>query len=303
MIYPNCEWSARNIGSPFNEEEIKAAVYVLATKKAPGPDGFPIMFFRRFWDIVKGDILKLFTQFFNSDVDLRCLNYALMTLALKKEGTSVVNEFLPISLLNVVFKIITKILANRPRSHIYLLIDQVQSAFTKNLYILGSVACANEILVIFHGSNIEAVFLKLDFEKTFNSVSWGFLFKLLLVRGFGHRWLGVIKACLLSGTSSILINGKPSNYIQCRRGISQGDPLSPYLFILVANSLIKILSLSDKNGRIQKVSIFPWPNYLVSLHYANDTILLVLGDVRSLTRLKVLLYGFEMASGLKNQLP
>ena len=147
-------------------------------------------------------------------------------------------------------------------------------------------------------SDIEAVFLKLDFEKAFDSINWDFLFELLLARGFGQCWIGWIKVCLLSRTSSILINGKPGNYIQCRKGLRQGDPLSPYLFILVADTLTHILSLADNNGCIQNVGSFPWPNGMGSLHYADDTPLLVSRDARFLLSLK-LLYEFEMMTGLK----
>ena len=76
-----------------------------------------------------------------------------------------VNEFRPISLLNAIFKIISKILANQLCPQIYLLVDQVQSAFTKNKYILNSVACAQEIIMATHNSNMEVIFLKLDFER------------------------------------------------------------------------------------------------------------------------------------------
>ena len=113
---------------------------------------------------------------------------------------------------------------------------------------------AQEILAASHNSNIETVFLKLDFVKAFDSVSWDSLFELLLARGFGYRWIGWIKTCLLSGTSSILVIGKPGKYIQCRKGLRQGDPLSPCLFFIVTDTLTRILSLSDGNGSIQKVA-------------------------------------------------
>ena len=74
MIYPNCEWSSSDIEHPFNEEEIKATVFGLGAEKAPGPIGFPILFFQTFWDPVKTDILHLFGQFYNRGVNLRSLN-------------------------------------------------------------------------------------------------------------------------------------------------------------------------------------------------------------------------------------
>ena len=72
-----------------------------------------------------------------------------------------------------------------------------------------------------------------------------------------------------------------------------------YLFILVADTLTRILSLAGKNSSIQKVGSFPWPNDLISLHYIDDTLFLVLGDDRSLICLKILLYAFEMMTSLK----
>ena len=97
----------------------------------------------------------------------------------------------------------------------------------KNRYILDSMACAHEIIVTMHDSDLEAVFLKLDFKKAFDSVSWDFLFELLNARKFGQRWIDWIKVCLLSGTSFTLVNEKPGNYIKYRKGLRQGDSLSP----------------------------------------------------------------------------
>ena len=117
------------------------------------------------------DVLSLFSQLYNGVVNFQCLNYDLIFLIPKKKGTSMANELWPISLLNVVIKIITKVLANKPRPHFHLLVDQVQSAFTKNRYILDSVACAHEILAAIHNSDVGAVFLKLNFEKAYDYVN------------------------------------------------------------------------------------------------------------------------------------
>ena len=84
-----------------------------------------------------------------------------------------------------------------------------------------------------HDSDIEVVFLKIDFENAFDSVNWDFLFELLKARGFGQRWIDWIKICLFSGTSSILVNGKPDNYIKCLKSLRQGDLLAQKPITLV----------------------------------------------------------------------
>ena len=127
---------------PFNEEEIRV-VFGLGAEKAPDPDEFPIIFFQRF-GILSNRIFAHCNQFYDGTIDIWCLNYALMAL-ISLVSASLVNEFRPISLINASFKIISKVFANRLRSHTHLLVDQVQLAFMKKRYIIDSVACAQVI--------------------------------------------------------------------------------------------------------------------------------------------------------------
>jgi len=119
-------------------------------------------------------------------------------------------------------------------------------------------ACAHEILAASHITNIEAIFLKLDFEKAFNSVGWDFLIELLATRGFGPRCIGWIKTCLLSERSSILVNGKSGIYIHCGKDFREGDTLSPTYSFLFSTHFTKILSLADNNDNTQRIGSFPW---------------------------------------------
>ena len=141
-----------------------------------------------------------------------------------------VNEFWPISLLNVIFKINSKVLANRLRPHIHSLWTKSNQPSLKTYTSL----IVWLVLAASHNSNIETVFVKLDVEKAFDSVSWDFLFELLLAKGFGQWWIEWIKTCLLSGTSSILVNAKPGNYIQYCKGLNKETRSLPtFSFLLL----------------------------------------------------------------------
>lgn len=106
-------------------------------------------------------------------------------------------------------------------------------------------------------SNKQGVIIKLDFEKAFDTVNWEFLFDLLAKFGFGSKWLGWIKTCLSTASISILVNGSPTNEIQLERGLRQGDPLSPFLFNIVAEGLNKLLSRAKDMGLIRGAIVGP----------------------------------------------
>ena len=128
----------------------------------------------------------------------------------------------------------------------------------------------------------------MDFAKAFDTIDWSFIFKILQARGFGGRWYGWIQSLLSSGLS-----GTP---FRCKRGLRQGGPLSPYLFILGVDVLSCIMKLVYEGGFVQKVG--PWNPGIACLQYADDTLMLLLSDLVSIKRVKILLYIFELLSGL-----
>ena len=96
-----------------------------------------------------------------------------------------------------------------------------------------------------------AVVLKLDFRKAFDSVSWAALDAVLEAKGFPQLWRNWIRDLSSTSQSAVLLNGKPGNWIQCRRGLRQSDPLSPYLFILVADTLQRLILLASSHGELR----------------------------------------------------
>ena len=159
--------------TPFSEEEIKRSVDALPGDKSPRPDGFPLCFFKHFWQTLKPDILEMFDKFFQtSDINtLKCINQTFLTLIPKKSHVERVQDFRPISLLNSSYKIISKCLANRLSPILNELLDESQSAVLPGGSISDCFLVAQETLHFMNASHSPGLLLKLDFEKAFNNVN------------------------------------------------------------------------------------------------------------------------------------
>jgi retron-type reverse transcriptase len=128
------------------------------------------------------------------------------------------------------------------------LIHKNQYGFIKSRSIHDCLAWAFEYLHICKKSKKELVILKLNFEKAFDKIEHQAVLEILKHMGFGERWLGWIKSLLSSGTSSVLLNGVPGKVFHCRRGLRQGDPLSPLLFVLAADLLQSLVNDLKRQG-------------------------------------------------------
>jgi hypothetical protein len=151
--------------APFSINEIKKVIFEMKHNSAPGPDGFPAEFFQNFWDLIQVDILNLFKDFYVGNLNIERLNYGMVTLLPKVDNAVDMKNFRPICLLNVCYKIISKVLNNRLASCITKVISDSQYGFIKNKYIMDGVISLNEILHEVKRKNQSGVVLKIDFEK------------------------------------------------------------------------------------------------------------------------------------------
>jgi Reverse transcriptase (RNA-dependent DNA polymerase) len=178
------------------------------------------------------------------------------------------------------------------------LINHSQITFIKGRCIFDNIVCAQEILHQVRQTKTKEILFKLDYEKAFDNVNYSFLIKVLKARGFCKKWTDWIMNLLVSGQTSLNINGYITPYFKCKKGLRQGDPLSPFLFNLVADTLSTILSRAKTLGYITGLGNFEGNN-LINLNFADDTLIFLAPDSKIIDAFKLLLLGFENLSGLK----
>jgi hypothetical protein len=212
----------------------------------------------------------------------KSLNASFIALIPKKQNASNIRDFCSISFIRSVYKLLAKVLANRLRVVLDSLILESQNAFVGGRKILDSVLIANECLDSRLKSHVPGVICKLDIEKPYDHVNWQCLLNLLERMGFGIRWRRWIEACISSVQFSIVINGSPEGFFTSSRGLRQGDPLSPLLFLLVMEVLSRMLKKVESEGLIKGFSAGSnGSNGLRISHllYADDTILFCDADM------------------------
>lgn len=283
---------------PFLHSEIDDIVKRMPIDKAPGPDGFNGMFMKKCWQIIKSDFYALCEEFYNGSASLESINNSFVTLVPKVSSPETVSDYRPISLLNVGLKLLTKILADRLQMVILKLVHNNQYGFIHSRTIQDCLAWSFEYIHQCHQSRREIIILKLDFEKAFDTIEHTTILQMLQSLGFPERWLMWIQTILSSGSSAILLNGVPGKSFKCKRGVRQGDPLSPLLFVLAAELLQILVNKASSQGLL-KAPIPQDENEFPIIQYADDTLLILQVDAGQLFFLKALLNSYETASGLK----
>jgi hypothetical protein len=260
----------------FTTSEVELALKQMAPTKAPGPDGMPPVFYQKYWHVVGSDVTKAELSCLNSGRILNSINHTFITLIPKTKNPERVTEFRPISLCNVIYKLISKVLANRLKIILPQIVSDSQSAFVPGRLITDNVLVAFETLHFMHHNKIGrdgAMNLKLDMSKAYDRVKWTFLEKIMCRMGFHQKWISLMIECISTVSYSILVNGEPHGHIKPSRGLRQGDPLSPYLFLLCAEGLHSLIKKAKRDGAIQGVSLCRDGPKITHLFFVDDSLL------------------------------
>lgn len=202
-----------------------------------------------------------------------------------------------LNLYNVIYKIISKLIADRLRKCLGNVISEEHSGFVEGRQILDGVVIATETINSIASSKVKAMFIKLDMAKAYDRVWWSFVQKILRAFGFADEWVQWVMSCVTSTSFSRLINSDHTELFGAFRGLRQGDPLSPYLFILLAEGLGRMIKHNVGLGIIQG---WKWGNDLQPqshLQFVDDTTLMGLAWVREATNLHKVLDVYLAALG------
>ncbi|KHN41454.1 LINE-1 reverse transcriptase like, partial [Glycine soja] len=226
-------------------------------------------------------------------------NASFLALIPKVKHPQTFDDYRPISLIGCMYKVIAKLLANRLRNVISDLIDERQTAFIKDRHILHGIVILNEVIEEACRSKKPTMIFKVDFEKAYDSVSWGFLDYMLQRMGFCPKWRHWISTCLSSATISILVNGSPTKEFAPTRGLRQGDPLAPLLFNIVGEGITGLMREAIQKNLYRSYMVGKTKEPTNILQYADDTVFVGEAVWENVLVLKAMLRGFELASGLK----
>jgi hypothetical protein len=283
--------------TPIMQVEVDQAIQELPTGKALGLDGFTIDFFHSCWSMLREEVWQLMEESRSSRKFLPTLNATFLTLIPKEERFTNLRNFRPITLCNVIYKIISKVISLRLKHILPFIISKEQSGYVEGRQIMDSVILVHEIIHSLKSTRTPGMLLKLDLSKYFDKLSWQYMKALLLAFGFNRDWVSWIMNLISSTFFSILVNGVPSQPLSPSIGIRHGYPLSPFLFVIMVEGLGRYIKASIQNVSLQGLPLHSLQPEASHSQFFNDTLLMNTPIRKESIKLSSILSYFSEASG------
>nr|XP_009778407.1 PREDICTED: uncharacterized protein LOC104227788 [Nicotiana sylvestris] len=224
--------------SPVSNEEVKQALLGIDDNKAPMRDGYNSYFFKKTWNIVGEEITATVQDFFESADMCKAINCTTITLIPNIQNPTNIRDFKLISCCTVLYKLISKVITTRMQEVMDRLVDNCQAAFVLGKLITDNILMSHELVKGYGRKSISPrCMLKIDMQKAYDSVEWMYIEQVLRSLNFPEIFVRWIMACISTMIYSVLINGRPTDPFEAKKGLRQGDPLSHFLFVLAMEYL------------------------------------------------------------------
>ncbi|KAA3483968.1 reverse transcriptase [Gossypium australe] len=222
--------------SPSKEDEVYAALKGMGPLKVPGSDGFPALFFQKYWHIVGKEVLEYCLGILNDGKETESANTTDIVLIPKVSQPITLVNFRPISLCIVMYKLVTKIIANRLQDVIGGCIYKAQTAFIPGRLISDNVLLAYELLHTFRQKRTGKkgyMAVRLDMSKAYDRVEWDFVMQVMRKMGFSANWIELIMKCITrvsEGLSALMRMAKQNGLVKGAKASRSGPEISHLLF-------------------------------------------------------------------------
>ncbi|XP_015931910.1 uncharacterized protein LOC107458226 [Arachis duranensis] len=290
----------KELMAKVNDEEIREAVFSMGGLKALEPDGLNGLFFQQHWEILNKEVCGVVKQIFEEGLIPGDLGETTVVLVPKVSQPESLNQLRPINCCNFAYKIVTRVLVGRLRKVLDQIISPVQSAFVKGRLIQDNIVIVQEAFHTLNrkgNSGSKDLAMKLDMNKAYDRLEWKFLQKVMEELGFSNEWVRLVMSCVKSATYRFKINGKLSNKITPQRGLRQGDPLSPYLFILAAESFTNLMEKARRDKLISGIRLAPSAPVITHLLFADGCIIFAGAEEEEMYQLIQILNKYTEVSG------
>ena len=286
----------------FRVEEVRRVLKQMHPTKSPSPDGMSPIFFQKYWDVVGPQVVDCVLNTLNSGFMPDDLNDTYRCLIPKVDCPQKITDFRPISLCNVIYKLVSKVLANRLKIILPAVISEEQSAFVPGRQITNNVLVAFETMhFINHKRKGKQglMAIKLDMSKAYDRVEWAYLEVIMRRLGFQDRWISLMMMCVNSVSYSVLVNGEPKGRFFPTRGLRQEDPISPYLFLLCAEGLSAMLRQVERGEIPRGISVGKQAPLVSHLLFADDCIVFCKASIEEGDKVTKILEVYERESRQK----